>query len=106
MHSGVTMTFTTLREAFWVPRGREVVKRLIKQCFVYNRFSGKPYSMLSQSCLPEMRVDDGPPWASTGVDYAGPLFVVCKNSVLVLMRELQRSCTYVCLPVPQHMQYI
>ena len=36
MHSGVRMTLTTLREAFWVPRGREVVKRLIKQCFVCN----------------------------------------------------------------------
>ena len=94
MHSGVRMTLTTLREAFRVPRGREVVKRLIKQCFVCNRFSGTPYPVLAQSSLPEMRVDDGPPWSNTGVDYAGPLFVVCKNSA---SNERITEKVYICL---------
>ena len=94
MHSGVRMTLTALREAFWVPRGREIVKRLIKQCFVCTRFPGKPYPMLSQSSLPEMRVDDGSPWTSTGVDYAGPFFVVCKNSAF---NEIITEKVYICL---------
>ena len=49
MHSGVRMTLTTLREAFWVPHGREVVKHMIKQFFVCNQISGKPYPMLSRN---------------------------------------------------------
>ena len=50
--------------------------------------------MLAQSSLPEMRVDDGPSWSNTGMDYAGPLFAVSKNSA---SNERITEKVYICL---------
>ena len=33
-HSGITATLTTLRERFWVLRGRETVKKILQHCIV------------------------------------------------------------------------
>lgn len=74
-HSGLRVTLTTLREKYWVPRGRALVKDFIKHCIICTRYSGKPFAMENPPSLPEMRVDDGPPFSNTGVDYAGPLYV-------------------------------
>ena len=42
-HSGVRDTLTTIRERFWILRGREVVKKLIRQCVVCRKYGGKPF---------------------------------------------------------------
>ena len=68
MHSGVHSTLTCLREDYWIPRGRESVKRFIKQCLICARFSGKPFALMPPPQLPRERVDEGPPWSNTGVD--------------------------------------
>ena len=58
--------------------------------------------MLSQSSLPQMRVDDGPPWSNIGVDYAGPFFAVCKNSASnERIRESVHTSVYLCLDMSE-----
>ena len=33
-HSGVRATFAELRSRYWVPRGRQVVKRILSVCYL------------------------------------------------------------------------
>ena len=74
-HGGVKETLTELRSSYWVVRGRNFVRRLLRQCVVCRRFAGKHYSVPLPAPLPGFRVREAPPFSSTGVDFAGPLFV-------------------------------
>ena len=42
-HSGIKDTLTTIRERFWIPRGREAVKRNLRKCVTCRRVEGVPY---------------------------------------------------------------
>ena len=74
-HSGIPDTLTTIRERFWLIRGREAVKRIIKKCVVCRKAEGLPYGATTPPPLPACRVSDEPPFVNVGLDFAGPLFV-------------------------------
>ncbi|CAB4020302.1 Hypothetical predicted protein, partial [Paramuricea clavata] len=42
MHSGVRDTLTTLRERFWILRGRETIKKIIRHCVVCRKMTVQP----------------------------------------------------------------
>ena len=42
-HSGIKDTLTTIRERFWIPRGREAVKRILRKCVTCRRVEGVPF---------------------------------------------------------------
>ena len=75
MHGGVKDTLTELRSRFWIIRGRCFVRKLLHQCVVCRKIDGKPYSHVPPPPLPEFRVVQSPPFAFTGLDYAGPLYL-------------------------------
>ena len=74
MHGGVASMLTAMWENYWIPREREVVKGFIPHCVVCTKHAGKPFPFFTPPSLPEVRVDDGPPWTNTGVDY-------CKGNI-------------------------
>ena len=74
-HSGIRDTLNSVRGMYWIIRGREAVKKVIRKCIVCLRAEGKPYPTPHMPDLPEERVNDGPPFINTGVDFAGPLYV-------------------------------
>ena len=39
-HSGTTVTLSTIREKFWILKGRQTVKKVIKSCVVCNKLGG------------------------------------------------------------------
>ena len=59
-----------MRETHWILRGREVVKKVLRKC---KRYEGKSVSSPPLPQLPEERVGEYPPFANTGIDFAGPL---------------------------------
>ena len=73
-HCGLRATLAELRSRFWVPRGRQVVKRVVGSCVVCKKHNGKAYGAPAQADLPEFRVQQSPPFSKVGVDFAGPLF--------------------------------
>ena len=73
--SAVSNTLTTLREKFWILKGRQAVKRVLKKCVTCRKLEGLSYSSYSTPDLPSIRVSDDPPFTHTGVDFAGPLYI-------------------------------
>ena len=61
-HCGLRDTLTTIRERFWILRGREAVKRVIKKCVICLRINGMPYKSQSTPDLPSERVSEDPPF--------------------------------------------
>ena len=74
-HSGVRDTLTTIRERFWILRGREVVKKLIRHCVVCRKYGGKPLKPQPTPDLPDFQVSSDPPFTHIGLDFAGPFFI-------------------------------
>ena len=94
-HSGIRDTLTTLRERYRILRGREVVKRNLKTCFLCRKLEGAPYQSIPVSDLPSERVsEDPPPFTHTGLDFAGPLVVRNESSSTP---EESTVKAYVCL---------
>ena len=82
-----------IQETHWILRGRETVKRVVRSCVICRRFEGKPYSPPLMPDLPPERVSEGPPFATTGVDLASPLYV--KSHVTAESND--KVMEYICL---------
>ena len=74
-HCREKATLAELRSKFWVAKGRQCVKRVIRSCLVCKRLEGKAYGSPPTATLPDFRVKESPPFRKVGVDFAGPLYV-------------------------------
>ncbi len=63
---------------------------------VCTRYVSKPFPLFTPPGLPQSRVDDGPPWTNTGVDYAGPIYVLKRNSADKASIEKVYLCLFSC----------
>lgn len=73
-HNGIRDTLTTLRERYWILRGREATKRIVKRCVVCRKAEGVAYKSPAPPDLPTSRVSEAPPFTHVGIDFAGPLY--------------------------------
>ena len=74
-HAGINATLTEIRSRYWICRGRQIVKRLLRNCVVCKREYKKPLIGPPPPKLPSFRLSQTYPFENTGLDYAGPLFV-------------------------------
>ena len=74
-HMGINHVVASLRQRWWIPRVRQKVKHVIKQCMKCRRERGTHFRAPPTPPLPGYRVSQSRPFAVTGVDYAGPLHV-------------------------------
>ena len=74
-HSGVKDTLTDIRSQYWFVKGRQFVRKLIHQCVTCRKLEGPSYKAVPPPPLPEFRVTESPPFAYSGVDFAGPLYI-------------------------------
>lgn len=73
LHNGIRDTLTALRERFWVIRGRESVKKVIRKCVTCLKHEGISYGPQQPTDSPNTRVSDDPPFTHVGLDFAGPI---------------------------------
>ncbi|XP_035228150.1 uncharacterized protein LOC118200306 [Stegodyphus dumicola] len=66
-HSGVMATLSKVRNKFWIPKGRQVVKKVINACLVCKTFAVKPAKQLTGQ-LPRDRVVQSNPFTVAGID--------------------------------------
>ena len=97
-HNGVRETLNCVRGRFWVLRGREAVKRIVRRCVTCRKFEGKPFPTPKDPPLPPSRVSDQPPFTHTGIDFAGPLYATTNQTT--------RKVYYVSLPALQLVLFI
>ena len=85
MHSGVRSTLAQLRSRYWVPKGRQEVKRVVGACLLCKRWSSKACSKPQVAALPAFRVSRAAPFENSGVDFAGPFLSKLKTVQVKLM---------------------
>ena len=74
-HAKVKQTLTELRQEYWICKGRNFVRKLLRPCVTCRKLDGKSYSYPPPPPLTKLMFDDSRPFAVIGVDNCGPLFV-------------------------------
>lgn len=90
-HRGVRSTLAELRSRFWVPKGRQLVKRILGECVTCRKVIGKPFSAPPTAVLPGFRVKEAL-FSRVGIDYAGPLYVKEKSGQMSKAYVAMFSC--------------
>ena len=88
-HCAVKSTLAELRTKFWVPKGRQAVKKILSRCVICKKLEGTAFTQPATASLPEFRVNLAPPFSRVGVDFAGPMFLKGRG------KQLRKI--YVCL---------
>ena len=92
-HSGVDSTLNFIRLDFWIIRGRQTVKKLLKSCFIWKFVHGKTMVPPETPALPTFRVHCCHSFEKVGVDFAGPLY--CKEK----SGDMSKVCIFYELPI-------
>ena len=53
LHGGVRETLAELRSKFWICKGRQLVKKILRGCTTCRRFLAKPFQAMVPGMLPE-----------------------------------------------------
>ena len=80
LHEGISGTLAEVRSKFWIPKGRQAVKKVISRCNICQRVAGQPYKYPGPPPLPVERVNFITPFHTTGVDYTGAIQLSKTNS--------------------------
>jgi hypothetical protein len=78
-HLGVRIILAELREEFWVLSARQTIKQVLHSCLPCIIAKGLPRGQI-EAPLPTDTITPLRPFAVTGIDYAGPLFVNVGNT--------------------------
>ena len=73
-HLGVDSTLNQLRGCYWIIKGRQTVKSLLRQCICCRKVQGKVLGTPPTNDLPRFRVKCEYAFENVGLDFAGPLY--------------------------------
>ena len=95
-HGGVSDTLVYIREKYWILKGRQVVRKIVRSCVVCRKLEGPSYPSVPAPDLPIERVSDHPPFTHTGLDFAGPLFAYEIDGSGMKVMEKVYICLFTC----------
>ncbi len=79
LHGGVLLTMAAVREIYWVPTLRQLVKAARAKCYGCKRFTATPVVKPIPGKLPKDRTTGGAAFEVIGTDFAGPIRYKCSN---------------------------
>ena len=93
MHFGVGYVTSYLRTKYWIPKIRQVVKKVQYKCVTCKRLQGSKYAQAPEPPLPDVRVQQVAPFQVTGIDYTGAINVKGVNKEEEKAYILLFTCT-------------
>lgn len=70
----MAITAAMIRNTFWIPRIRQVLKSILRVCVTCLKVNGGSYKLPESPPLPKFRLLEAPPFTVCGVDFTGVLF--------------------------------
>lgn len=78
LHPGPQSLLSSIRQFYWPVGGRILAKQTVKNCVTC--FKHNPVAFISpMSNLPNHRIKPNLPFEITGIDYAGPIFILSRK---------------------------
>ena len=79
LHGGVLLMMAAVREIYWVPTLRRLVKAVRAKCYGCKRFTATLIVKPIPGKLPKDRTTGGVAFEVIGTDFAGPIRYKCSN---------------------------
>ena len=79
LHGGVGATMSKVRQKYWIPKLRSLVKSVRHSCNHCKKYQARVLDAPPSSALPSFRTEFTEPFKVTGVDFAGPLLYKSGN---------------------------
>ncbi|GFT02249.1 integrase catalytic domain-containing protein [Trichonephila clavipes] len=67
-HGGTASTLAQVRSNYWIPKGRQLVKKVIRNCFICRKYLTKPVDQLT-SPLPGDHTNQTPAFSVCGLEF-------------------------------------
>ena len=74
-HRGQEYVLSSLRQLYWIIKGRSAVRRVISSCFLCKKLGAVRGEQLMADLPKERLMSGGPPFSHVGVDYFGTLYL-------------------------------
>ncbi|KAF8359183.1 hypothetical protein PRIPAC_94178, partial [Pristionchus pacificus] len=71
-HAGTENVLNQLKQHYWIPRSRQLVKSQVRSCITCRKANNLPYQYTQTPPFPPDRVSVSRPFQSTGIDFIGP----------------------------------
>lgn len=97
LHAGPQLLLSSLRHKYWIVNGRNLCRKVTRDCISCLRFSGKTYQPIMGN-LPLQRLQADYPFSNTAVDYAGPIMIANRKGRGCQMKKAYIA-VFVCLAV-------
>ena len=91
-HLGQEYVLSSLRQLFWIIKGRSALHRVVSKCFLCRKLGAARGEQLMANLPKERLTPEDPPFTSVGVDYFGPLYVQQGRS-----HVKRYGCVFTCL---------
>jgi len=79
-HLGVRIILSELREEFWILRARQAIKKVLHKCLPC-KMAKNPGGHQIEAPLPADWVKPQKPFAVTGIDFVGPLYIKVGSNI-------------------------
>ena len=79
LHAGVNSTLTAIRQSYWIPAARQMIRQILRKCVTCQKVIAKPYQAPDPPPLIMARTQASRPFQVTGVDFTGALYVRNSN---------------------------
>ena len=112
LHGGVGLTLTKVREKYWVPRLRQLTKRVRSCCYGCKRHQVTPLRAPKPADLPTERTVGDRPFQVIGLDFAGPIPYKKSNKaegkayIIIYTCSLTRALCVELLPDQTHASFV
>ena len=73
-HNGVDIALNFVGATYWIIKGRQTVKSILRKCVTCKLVYGKTVTPPKEPSLPSFRIDYTYPFETVGIDYAGAIF--------------------------------
>ena len=90
LHAGINQTLICVRDKYWILRGRQIVRAVVKSCLTCRKVN--PVRLqVQQAPLPRDRISESTPFETVGIDFTGPLYVYERAPKLKVVGENKRK---------------
>ncbi|GFX76541.1 integrase catalytic domain-containing protein [Trichonephila clavipes] len=90
-------TLANIRNSFWIPSARNVVRKILRTCITYRKVSAKVSQQLMAD-LPAARVTACRVFSQLGIDYCGPFQLKTFSGKCRQIRKVY-VCVFICFTV-------
>ncbi|UYV74036.1 hypothetical protein LAZ67_11001902 [Cordylochernes scorpioides] len=94
LHSGLQLTLCAIRQKYWIPSGRILVKKLINRCMTCFKTKRQVLKQIMGD-LPIHRIIPSSPFSKTGIDLAGP-FITKPNVIRTKVTLKSYIALFIC----------